>query len=194
MRYFILILTIIVTSCNDPIFVPKPRMYPRVDFPQGTMVRVQQDYCKLSFEFPDYSTTVRDSFFFDGQPADPCWFDLRIPALNAEIHCSYTAIDDKTKFDDLISDAFKLAGKHNTKANYRKESLIENKVEKVYGLLFNIEGPVATPIQFYLTDSTSNFFRGSLYFNDKVDPDSTKVLVDFLSKDINHMIETFTWR
>lgn len=187
-------MVLIVTSCNDPIYVPKPRMYPRVNFPQGDNIVIQQEYCNLTFEFPDYANVERDSFFFEGQPSDPCWFDLQIPALNAEIHCSYSPIENRDKFDDLINDAFKLAGKHNIKANYRKESLIENKMENVYGLLFNIEGPVATPIQFYLTDSTTNFFRGSLYFNDKVDPDSTQVLVDFLSLDINHMIETFKWK
>jgi gliding motility-associated lipoprotein GldD len=169
-------------------------MYPKVDFPKGENIIFNNDYCNLQFEFPSYGITEKDEFFFDEKPTDPCWFDIRINSLNADLHCSYSPITKANNFDKLVNDAFKLAGKHNIKADYRKESLIHNPDANVYGLLFMIEGPVATPIQFYLTDSTEHFFRASLYYNDKVDPDSTQIITDFLFNDVEHMIETFSWK
>jgi gliding motility-associated lipoprotein GldD len=181
-------------SCREISHPPKPRMYPRVDFPERNLKIFEKDYCNLNFEFPDYAEFVQDSFFFDEKPSHPCWFNLNIKSLNSVIHCSYYPISGQKSFSTLIHDVFNLAGKHNIKANYRKESLVENPENRVYGLIFNIEGPVASPIQFYMTDSTTHFFRGSLYINDKVNPDSTKIIVDFISEDINHMIETFKWK
>ena len=182
------------TSCDDKVTIPKPRMYPRIEFPQKNFKTFLTDYCELKFSFPDYGVLQKDTLFFDEQPAHPCWFSLEMDSLNAQLHCSYYNISKKDNFDKLLLDAFNLAGKHNIKANYRKESVIESPQKKVYGLLFDIEGPVATPLQFYLTDSTTHFFRASLYFYDKVNPDSTQILVDFIRPDILHLIETFEWK
>lgn len=183
----------LLLGCNEPPVVPKPRMYPKVEYPSRNITQFNEDYCNFTFEFPDYGTVHQEESFFDEKPKDPCWFDLEIKSLNAQIHCSYSPVKIG-EFDDLVNDAFKLTGKHNIKAEFRRESLIENKENEVYGLLFELEGPVATPIQFYLSDSTRHFFRASLYYNDKVNPDSTQVITEFLYQDIQHMIETFRWR
>ena len=183
----------LIWGCNEPHYVPKPRMYPKVEYPTGEKVRVSSDFCDFSFEFPEYGTLRQETSFFDEKPKDPCWFDLNIENLNAQLHCSYSPIKEGN-FDQLVNDAFKLTAKHNSKAEFRKESLIENQENNVYGLLFELEGPVATPIQFYLSDSTNHFFRASLYYNDKVNPDSTQVITEFLFEDIQHLIETFRWK
>ena len=187
-----LILIVCWISCKEDATIPRPRMYPRIEFPPRNIAIMNMDYCPLVFEFPDFATVKQEKNFFEEKAKDPCWFNLDIKPLNSIIYCSYSPIDDN--FDKLVKDAFKMAGKHNIKADYRKESLIENPKKNVYGLMFNIEGPVATPIQFFLTDSVRHFFRASLYFNSEVNPDSTKIVLDFLSRDINHMIETFEWK
>ena len=96
-------------------------------------------------------------------------------------------------FDKLVKDAFKLSGKHNIKANYRDEMVIK-KENHVSGIIFDIAGPVASPTQFYLTDSTNHFLRGALYFNNRVEPDSMAPIYEFIKKDIAKLIETFSWQ
>ena len=83
--------------------------------------------------------------------------------------------------------------KHNIKANYRKETIIDNG-HGVKGILFEIEGPVASPLQFYLTDEKDHFFRASLYFNSKVNPDSTAPVLKYLRSDIDTLIASFKWK
>ena len=61
------------------------------------------------------------------------------------------------------------------------------------GILFKIEGNVATETQFFLTDSSKNFIRGSLYFNNKVNPDSMAIIQKFIDQDIENLISTFEW-
>ena len=86
-----------------------------------------------------------------------------------------------------------MVDKHNVKANYRSESIIENEDARLYGVLFEIDGPVAAPLQFYVTDSTSHFLRGSLYFNSQVNRDSVAPVYDFLKLDFERMMESFEW-
>jgi gliding motility-associated lipoprotein GldD len=65
----------------------------------------------------------------------------------------------------------------------------------VYGLVYQISGSdAASTYQFYLTDSTKNFVRGALYFDLVPNNDSLSPVIEFLKKDIEHMIMTFKWK
>jgi len=168
-------------------------MYPKVDYPARNLIKFQEDYCNMTFQYPDYFDVEQDKYYFDGKPLDPCWFDLSSKALNCSLHCSYLEIRNKDHFDELVGDVFQLAAKHNAKANYRKEQVIENEKDNVFGLIFELSGPVASPFQFYVTDSLSNFMRGSIYFNARVNPDSIAPVYQFVKEDLLTMIESFEW-
>lgn len=193
-RALLLMSIVILISCNsEQTTVPKPRMYPKVDYPARNLTKFHEDYCNMTFQYPDYFQVKKDEYYFDGKPLDPCWFDLSSERLNCSLHCSYLEIKDNEHFDELVGDVFQLAAKHNTKANYRKEQIIENKEEKVYGLIFELSGPVASPFQFFVTDSLDHFMRGSIYFNAQVNPDSIAPVYQFVKEDLLTMIESFAW-
>ena len=63
----------------------------------------------------------------------------------------------------------------------------------VYGVLFELDGPVASPLQFYATDSTHHFIRGSLYFNHVPNPDSLRPSLERVREDTRHLLETLKW-
>jgi len=187
-------IVITLISCSEnSVSTPKPRMYPRVIYPAKNYINFDTTLCSFGFRYADFNKIVKDSFKFEGKPADPCWFDLRSKDLNTSLHCSYYNINDKKDLSSLIDDAFNLAGKHNVKANYRKETIIENKYG-VKGILFDIEGPVASPTHFYKKKKKNHFFRASLYFNSKVNPDSTAPILTFVKQDIDTLIATFRWK
>jgi len=191
---FLMILMIIAGCKDEPVLLPKPRMYPRITWPKNSqIIDFVNSECNFTFRYPVYTEVAKDTFIFEGAPLHPCWFDLKTNDLNASIHCSYYQISKVANLSKLINDAFYIASKHNIKANYRKETVIENDYG-VKGILFEIEGPVASPLQFYLTDEKNHFFRGSLYLNSKVNPDSTAVVVKFLRQNIDTMINTFHWK
>ena len=180
------------TACDDPVYTPKPRAYPKVIYPEKKYQSFDESYCNFTFEYPQYSIVEQDTLFFDEKPQHACWFDLYTPDLDAKIYCSYVPIDQVNSFEKLRDDAFTMANEHIVKANYIDEIPIENK-NGVAGFAFNLEGPVASPFMFYLTDSTDHFLRASLYFNTRARPDSLAPVIDFVKEDVLHMIQTFEW-
>ena len=190
----VIVLCFLLSACGDEIIpTPKPRAFPRVDYPQKAYQSFDKDYCSFSIEHPVYSSIEQDTLFFDEQPDHPCWFDVFIPAFDCRLHCSYTPIGDEDKtFEALKNDAFDLVDWHNKRANYIDELLID-KGNNVTGIAFSIEGPAASPLQFFLTDKENHFFRGALYFNTRVRPDSLAPIYEFVKEDVFKLIETFEW-
>lgn len=100
----------------------------------------------------------------------------------------------KNNIATYLDDSHYFANKHQVKATGLDEIAILRDSAKVYGLLFDISGNTASSLQFYVTDSTKHFLRGSLYFNSIPNIDSLQIVVDFLKKDILHIINTTAWK
>lgn len=177
---------------NDEIYIPKPRMYPRIIFPEKGYQAFNVDDCPFRFDYPIYAEIEKDKKFFNEEAPSPCWYDIVIPSFNGRIHCSYYSIADRTQLDGYIDDAFRITGSHNQKANYRDELVIEK--GDVGGILFDIQGEVASPVQFFVTDSVDHYLRGALYFYNQVETDSMAPIYEFVKQDIAHMLETFEWK
>ena len=181
-------------SCNDePVITPKPRGFPKVVYPEKSYQSFEEGYCDFTFEYPKYAKIEKANSFFDESPKHECWFDISIPHFNAKIYCTYSPIDKKETGEKLIADAFALAHEHNKKAKYIEEIKIDTK-NGVKGIAFNLEGEVASPFQFFVSDEEKHFVRGSLYFYNEVAPDSLAPIFSFVKKDIEHMINTLEWK
>ncbi len=182
-----------MTSCRktqDPI--PLPRAYPKITFPEKSYQKFDEIYCPLSFERPSYTNIKQDNRFFGENSEHDCWFDLHIESFNGDIHCSYKQLKSYDDYEKSVSDAFRLSNKHVKRADYIEEIVFTNE-QGCSGILFLMDGPTATPAQFFVTDTSEHFFRASLYLNAEVNRDSTKPIYDFLLEDMQRMIETFQW-
>lgn len=180
-------------ACEETVPVPKPRAYPRVDYPEKAYRPFDASYCHFTFEMPAYATVEHDTTFFEEKPKSDCWFNINVESLNAKVYCSYYPVTSRKRFDELVGDAFTMAQKHNVKANYIEEIPVHRPDDKVYGIVFSIEGAAASSYQFFVTDSTSNFLRGALYFNAKARPDSLAPVLKFMREDVDHLVQTLKW-
>ncbi len=180
-----------VSACgddeDDEVYSPKPKGYPRIYF-EAKNYRLYDSLCPYSFEIPTYSFIDNDKHL----GADPCWINVNFPKYNAQIHLSYKEI--RNNLDTILGQSRDFAIKHQIKATGIDETIIVRDSAKVYGLVYDISGNTASNLQFYLTDSTHHFMRGALYFNSVPNIDSLKIVVDYLRKDIVHMIQTFQWK
>lgn len=179
-----------LSSCGDDedeVFTPKPKGYPRLSFEEKSYKRYDS-LCPYSFEIPVYSYMENDKHL----GADPCWLNITFPKYKAKIHLSYKAITNN--LDTVLEQSHDFAVKHQVKSTGIDETVIIRDSARVYGLVYDISGNTASNVQFYLTDSTHHFMRGALYFDSPPNIDSLKIVVDYLRKDIVHMIQTFQWK
>ncbi len=195
MKMLTFLFAICLVSCRtEDARIPKPRMYPKVINPERIMEEKNNAFCDFTFDFPTYGAVIKDTAFFDEKPLHECWFDLYLKPFSGYIHFSYYPVLNRETLDELIGDSYELVEKHNVKADYRNDRLIDNPPEKIYGILFEIDGPVASPLQFYVTDSTKHFLRASLYFNSQVNRDSIRPIYNFVKTDIESLISSIKWK
>ena len=184
----LLALGLLFCSCEEEAFFsPKPRGYPRIQFPEK-VYRHYDSVCPYQFEIPVYSRIEPDRH----KGAEPCWLNVEFPTFKATLHLSYKKIENN--LSTFLDDSHDFANRHQIKATGLEEIPILLDSSRVYGLLFDISGNTASNVQFYLTDSTRHFLRGALYFNAVPNSDSLRIVVDFLKKDILHLIHTTQWK
>ena len=168
--------------------LPKPKGYFRIDLPEKDYVKVDT-LMRYAFDVPSYALLTHDPY----APEQTNWVNVEMPCFKASIHLTHK--DVKGNLNDYLEDVHTMITKHLQKANGMNDSLIVNPERKVYGMMIEMDGKgVATPLQFYLTDSTANFVRGALYFNFVPNNDSMQPVIDFIRQDIDRMIETFEWK
>lgn len=167
-------------------YTPKPRAYFRIDFPEKNYLEFESA-CGFDIEVPRYSQIelIRAS-------QDSCWFNLSFPRNRAKVHFTYLAVNDELSL--LLEDAYQMAFKHEVKADAIQREAFNYADRRVYGMIYDLKGDVASPLQFYLTDSAEHFLRGSLYFNHIPNADSIQPAIDFIREDVIHLIQTLEWQ
>ncbi len=192
--FLILAMLFAMPACQSPpVPIPRPRGFPKVVYPEKKYQLFDQAFCGFEFEYPVYASIQQDTSFFDERPVHPCWFDIVLDQFDARVHCSYYSMEEGKQLEKLRDDAYRMVSKHNMRASYIDEYPVQ-KPNGVSGFVFNIEGPAASPFQFYLTDSTRHFLRASLYFNTQARPDSLAPVFEFVKADIVHIINTLEWK
>lgn len=178
----------LVASCGDEIMIPKPPTYLRLNLPEHEYA-LYSGACPYQFEaakiFKVHEVT-------DEKGALTCHKDIDLGPLNGMIHFSYIPMTNPLA--DYINFAINKVEEHKVKATAIEDSTIIRSKDKVYGTFFELQGDVASPFQFYLTDSVSRFVSGVVYFNAAPKYDSLKPSLQYLKKDLYHFVNTFKWK
>lgn len=176
-------------SCSND-YTPKPRGYFRIALPERKYTILDSIY-PYKFEYPAYALITNDPL----SPQEKDWINLEMPVFHGRIHISYKALVDKNSLITYTEDTRTLALKHMARASGIRNIAIKDSRRNLYGLIYEINGlGAASPYQFYLTDSTKHFIRGSLYFDVIPNNDSLAPVIDFVKTDIQHLFETFNWK
>lgn len=185
---FISILLLMFSCAENETHIPKPYGFLRVELPNHEYKKTDSLGCPYQFEHSKLSEIKSNP----GQSS--CNKNIEYSNFKATIHLSYIQIDDSLKsINQLIEDSRKFAYGHQVKAASIGTEMVINPEDKIYGLKYEITGDAASPLQFYITDSTNHFLRGALYFNATPNYDSLKPYIDFIHEDIKHLITTAKW-
>ncbi len=184
----IIVSTSLFMACDNEDYIPKPRGFFRINFPERAYQTFDTTY-PYTFEYPTYARIVPD---VDAM-AEPYWINIEFPQFHGTLHLSYKPV--KNNLFQYFEDARSFVSKHIPKADNIIPTDYANDSNRVWGLIYEIDGTgVASTYQFCVTDSSRHFLRGALYFNVVPNNDSLAPVLDFIRTDLDHMISTIKWK
>jgi len=181
-----------MTACgksSSENYTPKPKGFNRIDLPPHAYQPLQAAH-PFTFDYSKQARVLPDTF----RGAQPHWLFIYYPAFKASVQLTYHPVQNSPqRLAGMISDAYKLAAKHNEKAFAFKEQII--KLPTGLGAnVITIAGEVPSQLQFYTTDTTTNFLRGALYFNTATQNDSLSPVINYVRQDVIHLLQSLRWR
>lgn len=180
-KLFICYLILTLISCNDS--YPRKKGYLRISVPETLFT---------DFEACSFKTKISSEAVIKEIPNKDCWFKLSYPTLKADLHFSSVEIQDN--FADLVNSVHNIKDRHSQVATFIPEESIANNDKSANGILFKIQGKkAASPLSFYLTDSTKHFVTASLYFNHSPNNDSIQPIIKHIMNDVDSMIYNWKW-
>lgn len=185
MRKLLLLIPLsLLLSCSED-YLPKPKGYNRIDIPEHAYQELDQEL-PYQFEYSVHSLVEPDTFNLQ----EKTWINLNYHTLGARVHFTYKPVlENEENLRHYLNDALSLTSKHQIKAYGIDESVLRTP-QGYTGLVAELVGEVPTQFQFFVTDSTSNFLRGALYFNTAVKNDSLAPIIEYIKVDMMHLINT----
>lgn len=184
-----LIASLFLACGNDTL--PKPRAHLRLEYPQPDYKKVD---VSLPFTFEKNNLADRIRSIKVDSANNIYGVNIDYPALKGTIYLTYKKVSSKEQLINLINDAQKLTQEHVIKADEIAERPYINEERDVFGMFYEVGGNAASQSQFYVTDSTNHFLSGSLYFYAKPNYDSIYPAAVYLKNDIQHIMESLSWK
>jgi gliding motility-associated lipoprotein GldD len=179
--FIILFVAISLYSCKDAT-LPKPKAQLRLDYPEANY-NFYNTNCGFGFETNTNAKVKANT---------NCSFEIEYPSMKATVYLTYIPV--KNNIETLLTEAQKLTYEHVIKADDIIEQPFVDDKNKVYGMFYLVGGNAATNSQFYATDSTHNFIRGSAYFYAKPNFDSILPAVNYIKNDMRIIMESLEWK
>jgi gliding motility-associated lipoprotein GldD len=183
----LLLITSILFSCQQD-FTPKPLGYNRLNLPTP-QYRALDDSLPYSFEYSVHAKLLDDTSAI----SERYWIEIYYPEIKSNVHITYKPLRNREVLKEFLDDSYTLTSKHQIKAYAINEVITKTPSGKT-AVIAELEGEVPSQFQFTVTDSTRNFLRGALYFNTKVANDSLLPAIEYMKKDIMHLINTLQWK
>jgi gliding motility-associated lipoprotein GldD len=194
MRLFLLGFLLTLFSCGsasqeENTAMPRPKGFPAMDIPPHQYQALEKGH-PFSFELSRFAEVKKDTFAL----AEPHWMYIYYPRWDAFIQLTYKSVErDRKRLDKMIRDSYVLASKHQMKANRIEDAILTTRDGRK-ATVIELEGEVATPFQFFATDSTTHFLRGAVYLNTATKNDSLAPVIRYLKQDAIHLIQTLRWK
>jgi gliding motility-associated lipoprotein GldD len=178
------------SACKPkPLPEPKPMGYFRIDLP-GHQYRTIDTALPFRYEQSVFANTT-----IERQKDNTLWMTVSYPDLKASLRFTCFDVKNADSLRNLMISEDKMVKFHYQKADDVQYSVIQDPESNLWGQTYEILGKeVATPFQFWLTDSTHRFVRANLYFDCAPNNDSLQPIIQFLKEDALHLINTFEWK
>ena len=181
----LVVFSILLCTCSDS-NLPKQTAFLRIDFPEPKYLAFKETNHLFDFYYNASAVEIKTK--------NSKQLSLLYPKINFSIDLSIQKLNKPKDLEDNFSDFYLLLDTHSKKSNGVFVREYEDLNKRIFSQIYEISGGVASPIQFYITDSTSNFIKGSLNLNFKSNYDSIFPSIQYVKKDVLILVESLNWR
>ena len=172
-------------SCDETNYLPREKGFLRLEFEKPTYDSFSNESSGLNFIYNDaYSS-------FEMVSDDK--IVLRYKDIKINIVLSDVELEDISSFEESIQNFYMFLEPHRKKSNQISIKEFTSSDNNRFAKVLEMRGPVASPLQFYVTDSTDHFLFGSMNVMEKSDYDSIYPSVMYVKNDIFSIIESVNW-
>ena len=186
---FVYILLFFSCGRKEEYYVPKPKGYFRIDLPEH-QYQLWDSILPFRFEYSKWADCS-----YEKKEDETFWMNIHYRTLNANFNITYLPLRNDLR--TLVANEEKMLNIHIEygKVDDIEYYFIEDAQNRVYGKVFDIIGKeVATPMQFWITDSVNYYIRASLYFDFTPNNDSLQPVIQYLKRDAMHLINSLSWK
>lgn len=172
-------------SCDETNYLPREKGFLRLEFEKPTYDTFSNESSGLNFIYNDaYSTfeIVSDEKIVLG------YKDIKINIVVVDVE-----LENLSSFEESIQNFYMFLEPHRKKSNQISIKEFTSADNNRFAKVFEMRGPVASPLQFYVTDSTNHFLFGSMNIMEKSDYDSIYPSIMYVKNDIFSIIESVNW-
>lgn len=164
---------------------PRPWGFHRIEIPTSVNYKTFENKpCAFTFEYPDLGEVTRN-------PEDSCWVDIYFKRYDCKWHVSQKTYANEQERNQQFEDFRKLVYKHAKKASNIPDIPFENTSGK--GVKFEVYGNVATPVEIFFYND-KHTMMSTCYFNTAVKNDSLAPIIDFMKKEMDHLMATVKFK
>lgn len=185
-----LVSILLLAGCSNNDYTPKPVAYLRFDFPPKEYTSFDTAALPFTFErATNANVSVKKNERRDK------WVDVLYPDYKGVVFLSYKPLAGPQDLRGQIDTSYELLKMHFDYSSGVDENKYVDPRNRVYATTYLLKGSnVASTYQFWVTDSVNHFLRGSLYLDCTPNNDSLAPVLDYLQKDLVHLLETLRWR
>lgn len=177
-------------ACGGGDYSPKPQAYLRIDLPEQHYSPTDSLASPFRFEKNDMAEMTLKK-----NTGNELWVDLNYPQWDGVIFLTYKHLQGADDLRGQIDTSSRMLEKHYQFASGIDEQAFESEDHTVHAVKWHLKGKnVASTYQFYATDSVHHFLRGALFINRPPNNDSLAPVLEYMQRDLDHLIETLRWR
>ena len=172
-------------SCDESNYLPREKGFLRLEFEKPTYNTFSDESSALNFIYNDAYSSFE--IVSDEKIA------LRYKDIKISIVLSDVKLENISSFEESIQNFYMFLEPHRKKSNQISIKEFTSADNKRFAKVIEMRGQVASPLQFYVTDSINHFLFGSMNIMEKSDYDSIYPSVMYVKNDIFSIIESVNW-
>ena len=166
----------LVFSCENNFNLPKPDAYLRIEFNEPKYLNYEDVNSQIDFYYNSSSSSINQ--------ISSKSINLNYENLGMSLDLSFNKLSSENEVINYITDFNLLLDTHTKQSNGFLVKEFENVEYSTFGKIYEFKGDVASPIQFFITDSLNNFIQGVVNKEISSKYDSIYPSIQYIKNDI----------